>query len=86
VRITDAMGSGIEFSSEEPFNFNCYNYTTENLSKAKYTYQLQKAEGITFNFDHQTSGVGCTARAVFNRYQVQPGYVQYKMVVRPVKK
>lgn len=86
VRMMYADGNGIEFSSEEPFNFNCYNYTTENLSKAKYTYQLQKSEGITFNFDHQTSGVGCTARAVFNRYQVQPGYVQYKMVVRPVEK
>jgi beta-galactosidase len=86
VRMISADGNGIEFSSEEFFNFNSYNYTTENLSKAKYTYQLQKAEGITFNFDHQTSGVGCTARAVFNRYQVQPGYVQYTMMVRPVKK
>jgi beta-galactosidase len=56
VRLTNAEGIGIEFSAAKPFNFNCYNYSTENLSKAKYNYQLIKSDGVTFNFDYQTTG------------------------------
>jgi len=85
VRLLDNEGSGIEFSSQQPFNFNCYNYTTENLSKAKYTYQLSKSNGITFNFDYQTTGVGCTARAVFNKYQTIPGYIRFTSIVQPIR-
>jgi beta-galactosidase len=77
-------GTGIEFSGDELFNFNVWPYTVENLTKALYTYQLKPFDGITFNFDHFTSGVGCTARSVFNAYRVLPAVYEYKMVVRPL--
>jgi beta-galactosidase len=77
-------GEGIEFSGEELFNFNAWPYSVENLTKALYTYQLKPFDGITFNFDHVTSGVGCTARSVFNKYRVLPAVYEYKMVVRPL--
>jgi beta-galactosidase len=86
VRLHDSEGNGLEFSAQQPFNFNCYNYTTENLSKSKYTYQLSKSEGITFNFDYQTTGVGCTARSVFNKYQTIPQFVKFTSFVKPVEK
>jgi beta-galactosidase len=85
VRLTSAEGIGIEFSASEPFNFNCYNYTTENLSKAKYTYQLKKADGVTFNFDYQTTGVGCTAIGVLNNYQTIPQFIQFTSSIKPFK-
>jgi beta-galactosidase len=77
VKMVGDDGIGLEFSASQPFNFNCYNYTTENLSKAKYNYQLVKSDAITFNFDYQTTGVGCTARSVFNRYQTIPQYTRF---------
>lgn len=40
VRMTDKGGTGIEFSGSSPFNFNAYPFTTENLTKSVYTYQL----------------------------------------------
>lgn len=86
VRLLDSEGTGLEFSSHQLFNFNCYNYTTENLSKSKYTYQLTKSDGITFNFDYQTTGVGCTARAVFNKYQTIPQFIRFTSFVKPVGK
>lgn len=64
VRMTDEQGLGLEFSMNKFFNFNAYPYSTDNLTKAMYTYQLQKQDGITFNLDYATTGVGCTARAV----------------------
>jgi beta-galactosidase len=78
-------GIGLEFSASQPFNFNCYNYTTENLSKAKYTYQLEKSDAITFNLDYQTTGVGCTARSVLNRYQTIPQFTRFTTIIKPIR-
>ena len=85
VKLSNAEGIGIEFSATEPFNFNSYNYSTENLSKAKYTYDLVKSEGVTFNFDYQTTGVGCTAIGVINKYQIIPQLIQFTSSIKPFK-
>lgn len=85
VRLINDEGIGIEFSAADPFNFNCYNYSTENLSKAKYTYDLVKSDGVTFNFDYQTTGVGCTAIGVLNEYQTIPQAIQFSSSIKPFK-
>jgi beta-galactosidase len=84
VRMTDNSGKGLEFSSETFFNFSAHPYTTENLTKALYTYQLHQADGITFNLDYATSGVGCTALGVFSEYQVMPERYDFIFKIKPV--
>jgi beta-galactosidase len=86
VRMTDTNGSGLEFSGDKLFNFSAQPYSTDNLTKALYTYQLHPFDGITFNFDYATSGVGCTALSVFPAYQVMPQTYSFKMTVRPLKR
>ncbi|RYY57163.1 MAG: DUF4981 domain-containing protein [Chitinophagaceae bacterium] len=86
VRLKNADGIGVEFSATTPFNFNCYNYSTENLSRAKYTFDLIRSDGVTFNFDYQTTGVGCTAVGVLNKYQVIPQPIQFTSTIKPFKK
>ncbi len=85
VRMLDKEGIGLEFSGDQLFNFSAWPYSVDNLTKALYTYQLKPFDGITFNFDYATSGVGCTARSVFNRYRVMPGQYEFVMRVKPVK-
>jgi len=85
VRITDKEGFGLEFSGNKLFNFNAYSFSTDNLTKALYTYQLQPADCITFNFDYATSGVGCTAVSVFPEYQVMPQRYDFTIYVRPAR-
>ncbi len=85
VRITDNNGTGLEFRGSSLFNFNIYPYSTENLTKALYTYQLKKSDGITFNLDYATSGVGCTAVSVFPEYQVMPQRYDFVIYIRPVR-
>jgi len=85
VTLSNKDGIGIEFSADKSFNFNCYNYTTENLSKAKYTYQLIKSDGVTFNFDYLTTGVGCTAIGVYDKYQTIPQAIQFTSSIKPFK-
>ncbi len=86
VRMLDKEGIGLEFSGDQLFNFSAWPYSVENLTKALYTYQLQPFEGITFNFDYATSGVGCTARSVFNQYRVMPQRYEFVIHVKPLKK
>lgn len=84
VRMTNEGGNGLEFSGDKLFNFSAHAYSTENLTQALYTYQLQPFDGIIFNFDYATSGVGCTALSVFPAYQVMPQTYSFKTTVRPL--
>lgn len=79
MRLSDSEGRGIEVSMNELFNFNVSNYSTENLTKAVYQYQLRKQDGVTLNLDYATSGVGCTARAIFPAYRALP--TAYKRII-----
>ena len=85
VRMTDDKGMGLEFKGDKLFNFSAQPYSTENLTKALYTYQLHPFDGITFNLDYATSGVGCTALSVFTAYQVMPQRYDFKITIRPIK-
>ena len=84
VRMTDDNGVGLEFRGDKLFNFSAQPYSTENLTKALYTYQLHTFDGITFNFDYATSWVGCTALSVFTAYQVMPQPYNFKITILPI--
>jgi beta-galactosidase len=84
LRMTDESGTGLEFRGNKLFNFSAHPYSTENLTKALYTYQLQPVNGITFNLDYATSGVGCTAAGVFPEYQVMPQRYDFVVTIRPI--
>ncbi|HVN57551.1 MAG TPA: glycoside hydrolase family 2 TIM barrel-domain containing protein [Bacteroidales bacterium] len=85
VKLLTKDGRGLEFTGSSLFNFNAYPYTTENLSRASYTYQLHPSDGVTFNLDYKTSGVGCTALSVFPKYRVTPEETQFTVTVRLVR-
>jgi len=84
VRLTDAAGRGLEFSMDQPFAFNAYDCTTDNLTKAVYQFDLQRGGDITLNLDYATSGVGCTARGIFDAYRVYPAGYERTLTIRPV--
>ena len=81
-----ADGTGIEFSATDtPFCFSAKPYTTNNLSRARYPYQLQPQPDITFDLDYAVSGVGGTAVSVLDRYRVTPVQYTFSYRVRPFK-
>ncbi|NDV84638.1 glycoside hydrolase family 2 TIM barrel-domain containing protein [Bacteroides sp. 51] len=85
LRLTDDNGIGLQFEMNELFNFNAYPYSTDNLTKAMYTYQLLKQDGITVNLDYATTGVGCTARGVFPSYRAQVREYDRKIIIKPIQ-
>jgi len=83
LRLTDAAGEGLEFRmNDERFNFNAYPYSTDNLTKANYPFELQRIDGITLNLDYATTGVGCTARSVLDSYRTQPERYERQIKIR----
>lgn len=76
VRYVELKGQdskSVKISMNEHFNFNAYQFTTENLTKSLFTYQLQPLEDqYTLNIDYNTTGVGCTAVYVLDEYKVKP--------------
>lgn len=85
VKMTDNEGKGLQFKVNELFNFNAYPYSTENLTKSIYTYQLQKQDGITFNLDYATTGVGDTPRGVLRSYWVYPTMFEREINISPIR-
>lgn len=85
LRLLDDKGRGLEFRMDELFSFNAYDCTTENLTKAVYQYQLVRGGDITLNLDYATSGVGCTARGIFDSYRVYPSGYERTITIRPIK-
>ncbi|GHT52277.1 beta-galactosidase [Bacteroidia bacterium] len=81
VSMTDNSGEGLQFSVNEHFNFNAHPFSTDNLTKATYTYQLKEQNGITFNLDYADSGVGCTARGIFPAYKVVPQTFEREIII-----
>jgi len=78
-------GIGVTFSGNQLFNFSAQKYDTDNLTRAQYPYQLIPADKITLNFDYATSGVGCTAISVLDKYRVLPGVYSYVSTIKPFR-
>lgn len=76
-------GNGLKFSGDALFNYSAQQFDTDNLTRALYPFQLQDFDGITFNFDYQTSGVGCTSFSVINPYRVLPAKHKAKVFIKP---
>jgi beta-galactosidase len=84
VKITDNNGTGFEFRGDKLFNFSAHPFSSENLTKALYTYQLHAFNGTTFNLDYATGGVGCTADGVFSQYRVLPQRYDFTVTIKPL--
>ncbi|RLD70962.1 MAG: glycoside hydrolase family 2 [Bacteroidetes bacterium] len=84
-KVTDHTGRGLLITSDDLFNFSVQKYSTENLDRAHYTFQLKEEPGVTLNLDHRVTGVGGTALSVLNPYRVLPGEYEFSFTIKPVK-
>lgn len=85
VKLESKDGIGLQISGSHFFNFSAQNCTTDNMSRARYNYQLLPMDGFTFSLDYATSGVGCTAISVLDQYRVSPQVYHFKTYLKPYK-
>ena len=86
VQLLDKDGKGVQVSMNELFNFNAYQFSTDNLTKSQFTYQLQPlTDRYTLNLDYNTTGVGCTCVYVLDEYRVKPASYDRVITINPGK-
>ena len=83
LKIQNAGGKGLMISSDKPVNFSLHKFSTDNLDRAVYTYQLKEATNTILNVDYEVTGVGETATRQLQKYRVMPGVRNYKLIIKP---
>jgi len=83
LKVENAEGKGLLIKGSDLLNFSLHKYTTDNLSRAMYTYQLQEAPNTILNVDYEVSGVGGTAIRQLQKYRVLPGVKKYSLTITP---
>lgn len=84
-KVQTEEGNGLLFKSDALLNFSLHKYSTDNLSRAMYSYQLDEAPNTILNVDYEVSGVGDTAKRQLQKYRVRPHVGRYKLTIRPFK-
>lgn len=83
LKVLDEQGKGIEIRGEHPFHFSLQPYDSETLTRARYTFQLQKANNNFLNIDYEVSGIGDSLRKPLQPYRVRPSLRTYRLVIKP---
>jgi len=83
LKVQNGEGKGLQFEGDVPLNFSLHKYTTDRLSRAVYTYQLEEAPYMVLNVDYQVSGVGGTAMRQQQRYRLKAAQRSYRLKITP---
>jgi beta-galactosidase len=83
LRVKNAEGKGLQIEGDDLLNFSLHKYTTDNLSRAMYSYQLVDAPNTILNVDYALSGVGGTAQRQQEKYRLKPAERSYKLKITP---
>jgi beta-galactosidase len=85
VELTDEHGIGLRIEAyDERFNFSAHNYSTDNLDRAMYPFQLKKADRVYLNIDHKVNGVGDTSLSTLTEHRLLPGNYEFSITIKPV--
>lgn len=83
LKVGDGKGKGLWIKGGEMLNFSLHKFTTDNLERAVYTYQLHEAPNIILNVDYEVTGVGGTANRQLQKYRVMPTVKNYSLTIKP---
>ena len=83
LKVQNSAGRGLMIAGDILLNFSLHKYTTDMLSRAVYTYQLEEAPNTILNVDYAVSGVGGTAVRQLEKYRLKPGVREYVLRIRP---
>jgi beta-galactosidase len=83
LKVQNDEGRGLQFRGDVPVNFSLHKYSTDNLSRAMYRYQLEESPGTILNLDYRVSGVGGTAVRQLQQYRLQAEERSYQLKIKP---
>ena len=86
VSLTNEEGIGLLAIGMPLMEVSAHHFTTEDLTKAKHTFELKRRDYITLNLDYRQSGLGGASCGpdTLPKYQIKPEPVRFKVRIRPV--
>jgi len=83
--LSDADGVGLLAVGAPTMNCSAHHFSTENLSAARHTFELERQQEITLNLDYRQAGLGSASCGPGTRpeYLLHPEPVQYSIRLRP---
>jgi beta-galactosidase len=81
--LTGRDGTGLFVEGLPLLNVSVQQFSTANLSRALYPFQLERSGGLVLNLDHRVSGVGGTPVRTLEKYRVFPRIYEYKVRLKP---
>lgn len=86
--VSNELGMGLKFSSEQQFSFQAAHYTPEDLTEAKHTYELVKRKETIVHVDYKMSGIGSNSCGpkLLKQYRLDEEAFQFKLDIMPVFK
>jgi len=84
--LTDDHGRGLLAMAEGSMTMTASRYTTEMLTQAKHTYELEPCGGIVLTLDHGVCGLGsasCGPRPL-DKYLLRPAETTFRYRLRPI--
>lgn len=83
LKVQNEQGNGLLIKGGDLLNFSLHKYSTDNLERAMYNYQLKEAPHTILNVDYEVTGVGGTANRQLQKYRVMPGMKKYRLTIKP---
>jgi beta-galactosidase len=83
VALENEAGVGLFAAGAAPLDVSALHLTTDNLSRARYPFQLVPIGGVRLSLDQAMTGVGGTAIGVLNRYRAAPVATSETLRLRP---
>jgi beta-galactosidase/beta-glucuronidase len=85
VGFTDRRGLGLKVLGLPLLNFSAHRFTTEDLDKARHTYELNRREDITLNLDLAQNGLGTAScgPGVLEQYKLKPEEFSFALQLIP---
>ncbi|MBS1253649.1 MAG: Beta-galactosidase [Anaerolineales bacterium] len=86
VTLTDDDGVGLLIVGVPLLNVSAHHFTTQDLTEAGHTYELERRDDITLNLDYAQSGLGNAScgPGVLPQYLLKPREYRYSLRLRPV--
>lgn len=84
--LTDESNTGLLIVGQSLLETSAHFFTTEDLTKARHTYELKPRDYITLNVDYHQMGLGGNSCGPLTlpQYHVQPEKVSFTIRLRPI--
>lgn len=86
VSLTNIRGIGLLAVGMPLLEVSAHHYTTEDLTRAKHTFELKRREDITLNLDYKQSGLGGASCGpdTLPKYLIKPEPVHFSVGIKPL--